>query len=113
MARRRLQAGGRPAGQRIQAVPEPTNRGGRIAAGVVNLVANTAVSALAGARDVGAELGGLAVNAVKGSIRAAGEIGADVGRLAVDAAEGAIHAADRITTAAGRAANNLIDTAMT
>jgi len=70
------------------------------------------MSALAGVRDVGVEMGNVAMTAVKGSIRAAGTIGADVGRLAVDAAEGAINAADRLTAAAGRAANNLIGTTM-
>jgi hypothetical protein len=79
-----------------------------VATGVVNLVRDTVVTALNGVRDVGAEVGSVAVGAVRGSIRAAGEIGSDVGRLATNAAEGTIDAADRITTAAGRAVGNLV-----
>ena len=59
-----------------------------VATGVVNLVRDTVVTALDGARDVGAEVGSVAVSAVRGSIRAAGEIGGGVGRLATNAAEG-------------------------
>jgi hypothetical protein len=79
-----------------------------VATGVVNLVRDTVVTALNGARDVGAEVGAVAVSAVRGSIRAAEEIGGDVGRLATNAAEGTIDAADRITAAAGRAVGNLV-----
>jgi hypothetical protein len=59
-------------------------------------------------RDVGAEVGSVAVTAMRGSVQAAGEIGADVGRLAAGAAEGAISAADRIAVAAGKAVSNLV-----
>src|SRR5262247_2030193 len=78
------------------------------ATGVVNLVRHTVVTALDGARDVGAEVGSVAVSAVRGSIQAASVIGGDVGRLATNAAEGTIDAAGRITAAAGRAVGNLM-----
>jgi hypothetical protein len=80
-----------------------------VATGVVNLLRDTVVTALNGARDVGAEVGSVAVTAVRGSIRAAEEIGGDVGRLATNAAEGTIDAADRISAAAGRAVGNLVN----
>jgi hypothetical protein len=103
---------GRTAGRRIRRAQPASERAGQVAAGMMHLFTGTVMSALAGVRDVGAEMGSVAVTAVKGSIRAAGTIGADVGRLAIDAAEGAIHAADRITAAAGRAADNLVGATM-
>lgn len=99
-------------GQRAGGAQTGAERAGQVASGVVHLVTSTVVTALVGARDVGAEVGSVAVTAVRGSIRAAGEIGADVGRLARSAATGAIDAADRITAAAGRAADNLVDNTM-
>ena len=87
-------------------------RAGQVAAGVVHLVTSTVVTAIVGAREIGAEVGNAAVTAMRGSIRAAGEIGADVGRLARGAATGAIEAADRIGAAAGRAADHLVDNTM-
>ena len=53
-----------------------------IATGVVNLVRNTLVTTLSGARDVGGEVVGAAVIAVRGSIRAVEEIGGDLGNVA-------------------------------
>lgn len=47
----------------------------------MNLVKNTALAAISGARDVGAEAGSAAVAAVRGSIAAAREIGGDLGRI--------------------------------
>ena len=59
-----------------------------VSVGVVNLVRSTLVTALAGARDVGAELGTAATAAVRGSIRAAAEIGGDLGVVAKQAVKG-------------------------
>jgi hypothetical protein len=98
----------RPSGPSPVARP-PVARPAGVSSGVVRLVQNSILTALAGMRDVGSEVGHVAVSAVRGSIRAAGEIGADVGRLALDVAEGAIDAADRLTAAVGRAANNLVE----
>src|SRR5262245_35333771 len=113
MATIRPTSSAKASGTRMRRAAQPTSgRTERVATGVVNLVTGTVISALVGVRDIGAEVGSVAVTAAKGSLRAAGTIGADVGRLAVDVAEGAIHAADRITAAAGRVANNLIDTTM-
>src|SRR5215472_10844625 len=87
---------------------EPRPKTTEAAGGVLDLLARTAVTALSGVRDVGAEVGTVAVTAVRGSVRAAGDVGADVGRIAAGAAEGAIDAADRIAVAAGRAVGNLV-----
>src|SRR5262245_35842553 len=87
--------------------PEPPSRPIEVASGVVGLLTRTAATALSGVRDVGAEIGSVAVTAVRGSVRAAGEIGADVGRLASSATEGAIDAADRIAVAAGKAVGDI------
>jgi len=91
---------------------EPRPQTTETAGGVLDLLARTAVTALSGVRDVGTEVGTVAVTAVRGSVRAAGEVGADVGRLAAGAAEGAIDAADRIAVAAGRAVGNLVSGAV-
>src|SRR5215470_6504484 len=92
-----------------QPKPAPAQNGTvAVATGVVDLVTRTATTALSGARDVGVEVGSVAVTAVRGSVQAVGEIGADVGRLAAGAAEGAISAADRIAVAAGKAVGNLV-----
>lgn len=87
----------------------PLNVATDVAAGVIQLLARTVVTALSGVRDVGAEVGSVAVAAVRGSIRAAGEIGGDVGRLATVATEGALEAADRIAVTAGRAVSHLVN----
>ena len=52
-------------------------------------------------RDLGGQVGQVAVNVVRGSIKAAGQLSADVGRLAVSVADGAIETADRLAAAAG------------
>jgi len=104
---RRTSRTGKPG--RSKAMREPSSRTTEVASGVVGLLTRTAVTALSGVRDVGAEVGAVAVTAVRGSVRAAGEIGADVGRLAGGVAEGAIEAADRIAAAAGKAVGNLVN----
>jgi hypothetical protein len=62
-------------------VQEAIDAGEAISVGAVNLVKNTALAAISGARDVGAEAGSAAVAAVRGSITAAREIGGDLGRM--------------------------------
>jgi len=62
-------------------VQEAIDAGEAISVGAVNLVKNTTLAALSGARDVGAEAGSAAVAAVRGSIAAATEIGGDLGRV--------------------------------
>jgi hypothetical protein len=56
---------------------------------------------LTGMRDLGGQVGQVAVSVMRGSIKAAGQLGADVGRLAVTVADGAIETADRLAAAAG------------
>jgi len=94
---------------RSKPILEPSSRTTEVASGVVGLLTRTAVTALSGARDVGAEVGAIAVTAVRGSVQAAGAIGTDVGRLAAGVAEGTIEAADRIASAAGKAVGNLVN----
>jgi hypothetical protein len=60
----------------------------------------TIATMLTGMRDLGGQVGQVAVTVVRGSIKTAGQIGADLGRLAVTVADGAIETADRIATAA-------------
>jgi len=79
-----------------------------VASNVLGALTRTAATTLSGARDVGAEIGSVAMNALRGSVRAAGEIGADVGRLTANAAEGVINAADRIAVATGKAVGNIV-----
>jgi hypothetical protein len=62
-------------------VQEAIDTGEAISVGAVNLVKNTALAAMSGARDLGAEAGSAAVAAVRGSIAAAMEIGGDLGRI--------------------------------
>jgi hypothetical protein len=62
-------------------VQEAIDTGEAISVGAVNLVKNTALAAISGARDVGAEAGSAAVAAVRGSIAAAMAIGGDLGRI--------------------------------
>jgi len=85
----------RPGG--VQRFVEATISSGRVlSVGVLDLVRSTLVAAAAGVRDVGAELGNIAVSAVRGSIRAAHDIGGDVGIVARSAIRGTIEAADEI-----------------
>jgi len=100
-------------GKRGGAERPASGRSESVATGVADLVRSTVMTALAGARDVGAEIGHAAAGAVRGSIRAAGQIGGDVARLASHAAEGTLDAADRISTVAGRAASNLVNATVT
>src|SRR5262245_44500110 len=60
---------------------EAIDAGEAISVGTVNVVKSTALAALSGARDVGAEAGSAAVAAIRGSIAAAMEIGGDLGRI--------------------------------
>lgn len=79
-----------------RAVQAAISSGEIVSVGVLNLVKNTLVVALAGARDVGGEIGAAAVTAVRGSIKAANEIGADLGTVAKHAIIGTIEAAEAI-----------------
>jgi len=108
MAKTRETARARTKLRRSKRAPEHSNGVPAVAGGVVDLLARTAVTALSGVRDVGAEVGSVTITAIRGSVRAAGEIGADVGRLAAGATEGAIEAADRIAVAAGKAVGDLV-----
>jgi hypothetical protein len=56
-----------------------------VAEGLVYAVSGTAVAAIRGIHEVGAEIGTTAVDAVRGTIQAAEEIGGDLGRLAKNA----------------------------
>ena len=98
-ARTGVEAHERAAGDRQRvgrAVQNAMSIGEIVSVGVVNLVRSTLVTALAGARDVGAELGTAATAAVRGSIRAAAEIGGDLGIVAKQAVKGTIQAAQEI-----------------
>lgn len=77
-------------------VQEAIDTGEAISVGAVNLVKNTALAALSGARDVGAEAGSAAVAAVRGSIAAAREIGGDLGRVSGRVLSGTFGAAREI-----------------
>jgi len=84
------------AGAVERAIAAALNGGETLSVGVLNLVRNTLVTALAGARDVGGEIGVSAVSAVRGAIRAAEAIGADLGAVAKHAIQGTIEAAEAI-----------------
>jgi hypothetical protein len=79
-----------------RAIQRTMNSSEVIAVGILNLVRSTLVTALAGVKDVGAELGSAAVTAVRGSIRAAQEIGGDLGLVVREAIRGTITAAEQI-----------------
>src|SRR4029453_7155695 len=83
-------------------VQEAIDTGEAISVGAVNLVKNTALAAISGARDVGAEAGSAAVAAVRGSIAAAMEIGGDLGRISGRGVPGAFGARRGV-------GNNLMD----
>jgi hypothetical protein len=75
-ARPRASAARRPSPPRTsdsdqihRGIQSAINSGQIIAVGLPNLVRNTIVTALAGAKDIGAEIGTGAVTAVRGSIR--------------------------------------------
>src|SRR5262249_46469291 len=87
-----------------QAIQRAVTGGGTVSVGLVNLVKNTLVTAISGARDVGGEMGTAAVAAVRGSIRAASEIGADLGAGARDSIMGTSEAAEQSGGERGRAA---------
>jgi hypothetical protein len=77
----------RTAGVVARTVQEAIDTGEAISVGAVNVVKHTALAALSGARDVGAEAGSVAVAAVRGSITAAGEIGNDLLNLLTQGGE--------------------------
>jgi hypothetical protein len=89
-----------------RAIAEAINAGEIVAVGVLHLVRNTLVTALAGVQDVGAELGTAGVAAVRGSIKAAYGIGADVGTVAREAIRGTVTAAEAIGGDVGGAARS-------
>src|SRR5262247_2966228 len=89
-----------------QAIQRAVTGGGTVSVGLVNLVKNTLVTAISGARDVGGEMGTAAVAAVRGSIRAASEIGADLGAVARYSIMGTIEAAEQIGGELGGAARS-------
>jgi hypothetical protein len=86
----------RTAGVVARTVQEVIDTGEAISVGAVNLVRNTALAALSGARDVGAEAGSVALAAVRGSITAAEEIGGDLGRVSGRVLTGTFGAAREI-----------------
>jgi hypothetical protein len=71
---------------------------------LVHAVTETAVAAVRGVQEVGAEIGTTAIGAVRGSIRAAEEIGGDLGRLAMSATSGAVEAGREMSGEVGRVA---------
>src|SRR6185503_13128182 len=71
---------------------------------LVHAVTETAVAAVRGAQEVGAEIGTTAVGAVRGSIRAAEEIGGDLGRLAMSATTGVVESGREVGGEVGRVA---------
>src|SRR5262245_4247870 len=73
-----------------RAIGRTINAAEIIATGVINLVRNTLVTTLSGARDVSGEVVGAAVIAVRGSIRAVEEIGGDLGNVDEDAIKGTL-----------------------
>ena len=74
MAKTRETAKARTKLRRSKRAPEHSNGVPAVAGGVVDLLARTAVTALSGVRDVGAEVGSVTITAIRGSVRAAGEI---------------------------------------
>jgi hypothetical protein len=72
---------------------------------LVHAVTETAVAAVRGVQEVGAEIGTTALSAVRGSIRAAEEISGDLGRLARSATSGAVEAGSGVGRVAVGAAN--------
>jgi hypothetical protein len=89
-----------------RAVRSAINSGEIISVGVLNLVKNTLVAALGGARDVGEELGSTALTVVRGSIKAAHAIGGDLGAVVKHAIKGTIEAAEEIGGELGGAARS-------
>lgn len=80
--------------------------GGIVSVGVLNLVKNTLIAVLSGARDVGGEMAAAAVTAARGAIRAASEIGADLGSVAKHVIMGTIEAAEEMGGELGDAAKS-------
>jgi hypothetical protein len=70
----------------------------------LHAITETAMTAVRGAQEVGAEIGSTAVSAFRGSIRAAEEIGGDLGRIARGASEGAVSATRDVRGEVGRMA---------
>src|SRR5262249_48324270 len=100
-------SGRRPDARGVQrAVQQTFGRSDLVAVGVLNLVRDTIVTALAGVKDVGGELRGAAVAAARGAIRAAYVISGDLGSVARETVRGTISAADEIGRQCGTAANS-------
>ena len=81
---------------------------------LVHAVTETAVAAVRGVQEVGAEIGTTALSAVRGSIRAAEEISGDLGRLARSATSGAVEAGGgvgRVAVGAAQGAANAVQRA--
>src|SRR4029450_12849282 len=72
--------------------------------GLVHALTETAVTAVRGVQEVGAEIGTTALSAVRGSIRAAEEIGGDLRRLGLNATAGAVDAGRGVGGEFGRVA---------
>src|SRR4030095_4501002 len=79
-----------------RAIQSAINSGEIVAVGVLHLVRDTVVTVLAGAQNVGAELGTAAVAAVRGSIKAAHSMGADLGEVVRESIRGTGTAAESI-----------------
>ena len=75
-----------------------------LSVGLVHALTETAVTAVRGVQEVGAEIGTTAVSAVRGSILSAEEIGGDLGRLAKSATNGAVDAGREVGGGVGRVA---------
>ena len=89
-----------------RAVQQTFGRSDLVAVGVLNLVRDTIVTALAGVKDVGGELRGAAVAAARGAIRAAYVISGDLGSVARETVRGTVGAAKEIGGDVGSAANS-------
>jgi hypothetical protein len=79
-----------------RAIQSAINSGEIVAVGVLHLVRDTVVTVLAGAQNVGAEIGTAAVAAVRGSIKAAHSMGADLGEVVRESIRGTVTAAESI-----------------
>ena len=99
---RRQRTNGRPSAARRadprdeRAIQNAISGGEIVAVGVLHLVRDTVVTVLAGAQNVGAEIGTAAVAAVRGSIKAAHGMGADLGEVARESIRGTVTAAESI-----------------
>ena len=84
------------AGRAARTVQEAITTGEAISIGAANLLRNTVLAALSGARDVGVKAGSVAAAAARGSIVAATEIGDGLGRVSERLLNGTFGAAREI-----------------